>query len=120
MYWPSEDLPRIEDVRIDGLVLLFTVGSAVGAAILFGIVPALQGSRFQLADSLKDRGTVATSGARKMVRNAVVVVEVASSLVLLIGGAIARVWGGRSGRPVPLRLVSCTREPSRRGRAYLS
>jgi len=82
------DLPRIEGVRLDGTVLLFTVASAVGAAILFGLVPALQGSRFQLADSLKDRGTVATSGARRMVRNAVVVGEVALSLVLLIGAGL--------------------------------
>lgn len=83
-----EDLPRIESVRIDGVVLLFTAVSAIGAALLFGIVPALQSSRFQLADALRDRGTISMSASRKLIRNTVVVVEVALSLVLLIGAGL--------------------------------
>lgn len=83
-----EDLPRIDNVRIDGAVLLFTLVAAMGAALAFGILPALQGSKVNLADSLKERGSAGSNSARRMLRNAVVVVEVALSLVLLIGAGL--------------------------------
>ena len=87
---PAE-LPRIDSVGIDGPVLLFTVLAACGAAFLFGILPAVQSSRGDLADSLKERGAAGAGMARRLVRNGVVVVEVALSLVLLIGaGLMAR------------------------------
>ncbi len=82
------DLPRIGEVRIDALVLLFTVLSAGGAAVLFGLLPALQGSRVDVADALRERGGAGASTARRMVRNGVVVGEVALSLVLLIGAGL--------------------------------
>jgi putative ABC transport system permease protein len=83
-----DDLPRIEGVGLDGTVLLFTLASAAVAALVFGTLPALQGSRFDLADSLKERGSAGANAARRMVRNAVVIVEVALSLVLLIGAGL--------------------------------
>ena len=83
-----DDLPRIGDVRIDGLVLLFTVVAAVGASAVFGVLPALQGSRFDLADVLKERGGSGANANRRLLRNGVVVVEVALSLVLLIGAGL--------------------------------
>jgi putative ABC transport system permease protein len=83
-----ENLPRVDDVRIDGLVLLFTVVAAAGAAMLFGLLPALQGSRPELADVLKERGAAGASAGRKIVRNGVVIAEVALSLVLLIGAGL--------------------------------
>ncbi len=87
---PAE-LPRIDSVGIDSTVLLFTVLSACGAAFLFGILPALQSSRVDLSDALKERGAAGAGTARRLVRNGVVVVEVAMSLVLLIGaGLMAR------------------------------
>jgi putative ABC transport system permease protein len=82
------DLPRIETARIDGLVLTFTVVTAAGAALLFGVVPALQTSRVELVDALKARGPVSAHGARKVLRNGVVISEVALSLVLLIGSGL--------------------------------
>jgi len=86
-----DDLPRISNVRIDGLVLLFTIASAGGAALLFGLMPAVQGSRVDLADALKERGSAGANATRRFIRNGVVVVEVALSLVLLIGaGLMAR------------------------------
>jgi predicted permease len=80
-----ESLPRIESVRIDALVLGFTVLAAAGAAMLFGSVPALQTSRVELADALKERGQAGGNAARRLIRHGVVVLEVALSLVLLIG-----------------------------------
>lgn len=85
------DLPRIEEVGLDGVVLAFTVLAATGAALLFGILPAVQGSRVDLVDALKERGSAGSGVARKLIRNGIVVVEVALSLVLLIGaGLMAR------------------------------
>lgn len=80
-----DDLPRIGDVRIDGVVLLFTIGAAAGASALFGMLPAVHGSRVDLADVLKERGGSGSNAARRVLRDGVVVVEVALSLVLLIG-----------------------------------
>lgn len=82
------DLPRIDGVGLDGPVLAFTLASAGLAALVFGTLPALQGSRFDLADALKERGTAGANTARKFVRNGVVIVEVALSLVLLIGAGL--------------------------------
>lgn len=83
-----DDLPRIADVRIDGVVLLFTLVAAVGAALAFGILPALQGSKVELADALKERSNTGAGSARRLLRNAVVVGEVALSLVLLLGAGL--------------------------------
>lgn len=82
------DLPRVDGVGIDGPVLAFTLAAAAVAALVFGTLPALQGSRFDLADALKERGSTGANNARKLVRNAVVIVEVALSLVLLIGAGL--------------------------------
>lgn len=86
-----QNLPRIDDIAVDGAVLLFTVAAAAGAALVFGVLPAIQSSRVDLADALKERGSAGASAARRLIRNGVVVVEVALSLVLLIGaGLMAR------------------------------
>ena len=83
-----ENLPRLETVRIDGTVLGFTVLAAAGAAVLFGVMPALQGSRVELVDALKERGHAGANATRRMIRNGVVILEVALSLVLLIGAGL--------------------------------
>ncbi len=82
------DLPRIDTVQIDGTVLGFTVAATLLAALVFGLLPALQASRLRLTDSLKDRSRSATSALQGMIRNGVVVAEVALSLVLLIGAGL--------------------------------
>lgn len=82
------DLPRVEGVAIDGVVLLFTVLAAAAAAGVFGLLPALQASRVELADALKERGSAGSNAARRLLRNGVVVAEVALSLVLLVGAGL--------------------------------
>lgn len=88
LWMTPADLPRVDAVGIDGVVLLFTVAAAGTAALVFGLVPALQASRVDLADALKERGSAGSNSSRRLVRNAVVIVEVALSLVLLIGAGL--------------------------------
>jgi predicted permease len=80
-----ENLPRIGAVRIDGVVLAFTLGVAAVTTLLFGVAPAVQGSRVDLADALRDRSAASGTARHKLLRNLVVVGEAALSLVLLVG-----------------------------------
>jgi predicted permease len=76
-------------VRLDAQVLLFTVLVSAGAAVCFGLVPALTASRLSPVDGLKDDGRSATQGAgRKRLQAALVAVEVTLALTLLAGAAL--------------------------------
>jgi putative ABC transport system permease protein len=83
------DVPRIDNVSIDANILLFTLGISVVTGLIFGLVPALQASRFDLNKSLKDgtRGMTAGVGQNRL-RSLLVVSEVAMALVLLVGAAL--------------------------------
>ena len=83
-----DDLPRVQEVGLDGVVLGFTLASAVVAALIFGLIPAMQGSGGALGEALKERGQIGSGRGRKVLRNAVVVGEVSLSLVLLIGAGL--------------------------------
>ncbi|UCE58633.1 MAG: ABC transporter permease [Phycisphaerales bacterium] len=73
------------DFAIDQRVLGFTAAVSILAGVLFGLLPALGATRVDLASSLKDHRGVGQLGLkRSRVRNALVVVQVASSLVLLV------------------------------------
>lgn len=82
------DLPRIGSVGIDLPVLGFTLIAAAAAAAVFGLIPALQASRFDPADALRDRSQAKGDVSTKYLRNAVIIGEVALSLVLLIGAGL--------------------------------
>jgi putative ABC transport system permease protein len=74
--------------RVDAPLLLFTLAMTVGTGLLFGIVPALEASRVDLHTTLKD-GARGTGGPRRRrLRSALVVAEVAVSMVLLIGASL--------------------------------
>jgi predicted permease len=81
-------LPRLDAIAIDPVVIVFTAVASLLAAALFGIVPALRASRPDIAIVL--RGTSRTTGLGNagMLRNVVVVAEVALSFVLLIGSGL--------------------------------
>jgi putative ABC transport system permease protein len=84
------NVPRLEEVQINLSVLLFSFVTAILASILSGLVPALRISRVNLADTLKEGSARATSGAeRGLMRQALVVTEIALSLVLLAGAGLA-------------------------------
>jgi len=84
------NVPRLEEVQISRPVLLFSFAISIVASILFGLAPALRISRVNLADTLKEGSTRASSGAeRGLMRQALVVTEIALSLVLLAGAGLA-------------------------------
>ena len=71
-------------IEMNGAVLLFAVIISMGTVFLFGLFPALQASRCNLADSMRDSGKgLSSSAGRTGVRNAVIVLEVALSFTLL-------------------------------------
>ncbi len=84
-----EGLPLQEAIQIDSSVMLFTLGVTVVAAMLCGLAGAYQGSKPNLAESLKEgaRGMVGVGGAGRA-RNTFVVAEVALTLLLLLGGGL--------------------------------
>jgi putative ABC transport system permease protein len=74
-------------LRLDARVLAFTAGLALATALVFGVVPALQSGA--PAEALKEAGRTGTGGIhRARLRSALVVVEVALALVLLIGAGL--------------------------------
>ena len=83
------DIPRLDDIAIDANVVVFTLGIALLAAVLFGTIPALQATRGNLAGALKEGGRGALSGrAGTRLRSAVVVAETALAVVLLVGAGL--------------------------------
>jgi putative ABC transport system permease protein len=82
-------IPTTADIGLDRTVLFFTVGVSLLTGILFGLAPALSASKADLNESLKEGGRTGTAGAaRNRVRSALVVAEVALSLMLLIGAGL--------------------------------
>jgi putative ABC transport system permease protein len=75
-------IPRVQDIAIDGRVLLFTAAIAVATGILFGVVPALQASRTDLQPALKEGGRDSRVGTGWL-RRVLVVSEIAASVVLV-------------------------------------
>jgi predicted permease len=89
----TADLPRIGRdgslVGIDWRVLLFTLIVSVGTGVLFGLIPAFQGSRADLSSTLKEGGGRTGTGLRhNKARSLLVVTEVALALILLVGSAL--------------------------------
>jgi putative ABC transport system permease protein len=88
----GETVPRANDVRVDGIVILFTFGVALVTAGLFGLAPALQWSRISFASGLRgsERGA-STAASGKRLRRVLVVVETALAVMLTFGaGLLAR------------------------------
>jgi len=81
------DLPHAQNIALDRWALGFTVLVAVLASIVFGMAPALRASRQDLHESLKESGGRAIS-PRNRLRSALVMAEVALSLVLLVGSGL--------------------------------
>jgi predicted permease len=85
-----ENIPRLADTSLDGRVLAATLALSLVTAMVFGLVPALQGAAADPAESLRSGGRGASTGrARQRFRVALVVSEVALSVVLLIGAGLA-------------------------------
>ncbi|HZI43453.1 MAG TPA: ABC transporter permease, partial [Gemmatimonadaceae bacterium] len=83
------NIPRSSDLGIDGAVMAFTLGLSVFTGLLFGVVPALQTSRTNLHDTLKEGGRSGSADVSgRVMRRVLVVGEVALALTLLIGAGL--------------------------------
>ena len=87
-----DNLPRFGEVRVDLWALIFAVGIALVASVVFGLTPALQASRVELVDGLRQGGKGSSIGARSgWARHAFVIAEVALAVVLVVSaGVLAR------------------------------
>jgi putative ABC transport system permease protein len=83
-----EGLPRVSAIALDLRVLMAAAGLSLATGLLFGIVPALQLSKPDLANALKDGARGSAGRGRRYLRSALVVVEVALAVVLLVGASL--------------------------------
>jgi predicted permease len=88
-FMPQENVPWETRLTLDSRVLLFCLGTAAVAALLFGLLPALHGARRELMVGMKDAGKGTSGGFRHgRVRNGLVIAEIALCLVLLLGAGL--------------------------------
>ena len=82
-------LPRVHDITLDWRVLTFTTLITIGTGLLFGFMPAIQLSSSDLNGTLKEGGrSVTGAGGGNRTRSALVIAEVALSLILLAGAGL--------------------------------
>jgi len=96
-YWSTEaliaarpaDLPRLDEIRLDGTVALFTLGVALLTSLVFGMVPALQATNDHLLRGLQEGGRTGGGGRRThRMRTTLVIAETALAVVLLTGAGL--------------------------------
>jgi putative ABC transport system permease protein len=83
-----DNIPRLNEVGIDARVFGFTLAVSVVTGLLFGLIPAIQASKPDPIGALKEGSRGSLGGAGKRTRNALVTVEVALALVMLIGAGL--------------------------------
>jgi predicted permease len=84
-----ENLPRVNQIKIDGLVLVWTAVVSLVTGLAFGLVPAWQGSRLNLNEALRDGGRGSTESAgRRRGRSVLVIAELALAVTLLTGAGL--------------------------------
>jgi len=81
-------MPRLQNISLDSQVFLFTVLVSILTGVLFGLVPACQASKVNLAKSLKDAGRANSGGRATRSHSLLVTVEVALVAVLLVGALL--------------------------------
>src|SRR5262249_36886411 len=80
---------QLHEIGLDARVLLFTCGVSLLSGVIFGMIPALQGARQELNETLKEGGSQTSERiASKRLRFALATTELALSLVLLIGAGL--------------------------------
>jgi macrolide transport system ATP-binding/permease protein len=84
-----DNMPFLRDTQPNAAILTFLCGLAVLTGILFGLAPALQVSQTGAGNTLKEESRTAAAGVHTRLRNSLVVVEIAFSLVLLAGAGLA-------------------------------
>jgi putative ABC transport system permease protein len=94
----ASELPPFVSVHLDGRVLSFALVLSFATSLLFGLLPAILVSRRDLVEPLKEGARAGSSGARKQLKNALVVAETALAVVLLVAtGLLLRSFVGLAG-----------------------
>ncbi|GEM_PF-1380961 len=84
----SENIPRLSTVHLNGVVLNFSLGLSLLVSIIVSLAPILQLRSINFAETLKESGSKTSIGLHRHVRNAIVVVEIAVSFILLVGAGL--------------------------------
>jgi putative ABC transport system permease protein len=84
---PAE-IPRLDQIGVDGMVLGFTFAACILTSLLCGLMPAVSASKTDLQDALKEGGRGLTGSSSRRLRHLLVVFEIALSLVLLVGAGL--------------------------------
>ncbi|MEZ5316181.1 MAG: ABC transporter permease [Vicinamibacterales bacterium] len=84
----ASSLPRVADIGLDGRVLGFAGLATIVTGVLFGLAPAWHAARGGIGAMLKDSSRSSTAASGRWIRRALLVAEVALSIVLLVGAAL--------------------------------
>jgi predicted permease len=82
------NIPRLNETRLDGRVLGFTLGISLFTGIVFGLAPAWRAAKLNLTETLKEGGLKGGGERRHHLRSALVTAEIALALVLLVGAGL--------------------------------
>lgn len=82
-------IPRLAEVQVNVIVLIFTLIVSVCVGVIIGLVPAIQTLSVNLTDTLKEEGGRPISNGRRRVRQTLVVIEIALAFVLLVGAGLS-------------------------------
>jgi predicted permease len=122
------DIPRLNETSVDGRVLAFSVATSLLTGLVFGLLPAISASRIDVMALLKQGGSKGTVGTSNRLRHALIMAEVALSVILLAGaGLLIRSYlvlqaagTGFSSSPISMfvDLDSLGRQPQRVNAAF--
>ena len=83
-----QEIPRLQQIRVDGVVLGFMLAVSLVASLLFGVAPALRASRQELQQALRDESRSSGSFRRRRLSSSIVIGEIALALVLLVAAGL--------------------------------
>jgi putative ABC transport system permease protein len=83
-----EDIPRLQQTRVDAVVLGFTLAVTLVASLLFGVAPALTSSQPELQQALRDESRSSGGLRRRRLTSSIVAAEIALALVLLVAAGL--------------------------------
>ena len=82
------DIPRLDETALDSRVLAFSVATSLVTGLMFGLLPAISASRIDVMKLLKQGGSKGTAGTSNRLRHALIIAEVALSVILLAGAGL--------------------------------